>query len=154
MRLTAKGRYAVMAMADLARAGADGGPVRLAEIAERQRISLSYLEQLFARLRQAGLVAGVRGPGGGYRLTRPAAEISIAAVIGAVNEPIKTTLCPEGSSAGGCLGQQGRCLTHDLWEALGGHIQRFLVAVSLEDVISGALHPEAQAPGGRGAGAA
>jgi Rrf2 family protein len=100
VRLSTKGRYAVMAMADLA--GNEGGtrPVSLAEIAKRQEISLSYLEQLFAKLRKGGLVRSVRGPGGGYRLSRPASELRIADIILAVDEPIATTRCKTGSPLG------------------------------------------------------
>lgn len=134
MRLTSKGRYAVMAMADLAQNGGSGRAVPLQDIAERQQISLSYLEQLFARLRRAGLVTGMRGPGGGYRLARTAADLAIAEIVLAVNEPIKATRCKEGSPKG-CLGTEGRCIAHDLWEELGQHIHGFLAAVSLEDVV-------------------
>src|SRR5471032_814063 len=117
MRLSTKGRYAVMAMVDLAQHG-EGGPVSLAEIAERQEISLSYLEQLFAKLRKGGLVRSVRGPGGGYRLSRASGEIRIADIIVAVDEPIAATRCKPGSSIG-CTGTTSRCVTHDLWEELG-----------------------------------
>ena len=134
MRLSTKGRYAVMAMADLA--GNEGGtrPVSLAEIAKRQEISLSYLEQLFAKLRRGGLVRSVRGPGGGYRLSRPAAELRIADIILAVDEPIAATRCKTGSPLG-CTGTTTRCVTHDLWEELGRQIHVFLSSVSLADVI-------------------
>ena len=134
MRLSTKGRYAVMAMADLA--GNEGGtrPVSLAEIAKRQEISLSYLEQLFAKLRKAGLVKSVRGPGGGYRLSRPAGELRIADIILAVDEPIAATRCKTGSPLG-CTGTTTRCVTHDLWEELGRQIHVFLSSVSLADVI-------------------
>ncbi|MBL8550792.1 MAG: Rrf2 family transcriptional regulator [Hyphomonadaceae bacterium] len=134
MRLTSKGRYAVMAMADLAANGGSRRAVPLQDIAERQQISLSYLEQLFARLRRAGLVTGMRGPGGGYRLARTAADMAVADIVDAVNEPIKATRCKEGSNKG-CLGNEGRCIAHDLWEELGRHIHGFLSSVSLEDVI-------------------
>src|ERR1700681_4180339 len=117
MRLSTKGRYAVMAMVDLAEHSA-GNPVSLAEIAENQEISLSYLEQLFAKLRKGGLVVSVRGPGGGYRLSRPASELRIADIIVAVDEPISATRCKAGSPKG-CTGTAARCLTHDLWEELG-----------------------------------
>ncbi len=133
MRLTSKGRYAVMAMADLALHGG-ARAVPLQDIADRQQISLSYLEQLFAQLRRAGLVQGMRGPGGGYRLARHAGDVAIAEIIAAVNEPIKATRCADGSTKG-CMGGQGRCVAHDLWEELGRHIHGFLVSVSLEDVI-------------------
>jgi Rrf2 family iron-sulfur cluster assembly transcriptional regulator len=134
MRLTSKGRYAVMAMADLALHGGDQRAVPLQEVARRQEISLSYLEQLFARMRRAGLVAGVRGPGGGYRLAKPAVDTTIADIIAAVNEPIKATRCKEGSTKG-CLGKEGRCIAHGLWSELGDRIHGFLASVSLADVL-------------------
>jgi len=134
MRLSTKGRYAVMAMADLAQHEAANKPVSLADIAERQEISLSYLEQLFAKLRRGGLVKSVRGPGGGYRLSRPSAELRIADIIVAVDEPIAATRCKPGSSKG-CTTQGARCVTHDLWEELGRQIHVFLSGVSLSDVV-------------------
>lgn len=134
MRLTSKGRYAVMAMADLALHGGAERAVPLQEVARRQEISLSYLEQLFARMRKAGLVAGVRGPGGGYRLARPASHVSVADIIAAVNEPIKATRCDE-SSAKSCLGRTGRCIAHGLWQEMGDRIHVFLASVSLADVL-------------------
>lgn len=155
MKLSTRGRYAVMAMADLARhAGGEPGdePVRLSEIARRQEISLSYLEQLFAKLRRGGLVMAARGPGGGYRLTRPACETRIADIIVAVDEPIKATRCRSGSSTG-CLGRTGRCLTHDLWEELGRQIEVFLESVTLSDVLErrvlGRARPITDADGSR-----
>lgn len=137
MKLTTKGRYAVMAMADLAR-HSGGNPVALAEIAERQEISLSYLEQLFAKLRRGSLVKSVRGPGGGYLLARGADVIRISDVIMAVDEPIKATRCELGSPKG-CLASSGRCITHDLWEGLSQQIHVYLNSVSLGDVIDGRL---------------
>jgi Rrf2 family iron-sulfur cluster assembly transcriptional regulator len=134
MKLSTKGRYAVMAMVDLAAFGGER-PVSLAEIAERQGISLSYLEQLFARLRRGGLVRSVRGPGGGYRLAYDAAATRISDIILAVDEPIRATRCSPGSP-GGCQGGRSRCLTHDLWEELGNQVYLFLNAVSLADVVS------------------
>lgn len=134
MRLSTKGRYAVMAMADLSRHG-DDRAVSLAEIAARQEISLSYLEQLFARLRRAGLVRSVRGPGGGYRLARPAAETPVAAIVLAVDEPIRATRCVGQGSPQGCMVGGERCITHHLWEDLGAEIHAFLASVSLEDVV-------------------
>lgn len=134
MRLTSKGRYAVMALADLAAHGGGERAVPLQEISDRQGISLSYLEQLFARMRRAGLVAGVRGPGGGYRLARVAADVRISDVIAAVNEPIKTTQCKDGAMKN-CQGKAGRCIAHDLWDELGRQIHGFLAAVTLEDVV-------------------
>lgn len=134
MKVSSKGRYAVMAMADLAREG-PGQTVTLAEIASRQEISQSYLEQLFARLRRAGIVKSVRGPGGGYRLARVAGEIDIAEIILAVDEPIRAIRC-SGIKTQGCLSGGERCLTHDLWEELGRQVHYFLAGVSLEDVIA------------------
>jgi len=134
MRLTSKGRYAVMAMADLALHGGSERAVPLQEVARRQEISLSYLEQLFARMRRAGLVSGVRGPGGGYRLARPAGAVTIADIIDAVNEPIKATRC-DAASTKSCIGKQGRCIAHGLWQEMGDRIQSFLASVSLADVL-------------------
>ncbi len=134
MKLSSKGRYAVMAMADLA-IHSSGRPVSLAEIAERQEISLSYLEQLFGKLRRHHLVKSVRGPGGGYRLGRMAEDIRVADVVVAVDEPLSATRCHPGSATG-CHGTKGRCLTHDLWEELGNQIHLFLASVSLADVIN------------------
>lgn len=134
MRLTSKGRYAVMAMADLALHGGDERAVPLQEVARRQEISLSYLEQLFARMRRAGLVAGVRGPGGGYRLARSSNTITVAEIIASVNEPIKATRCEDGSMKS-CLGRSGRCIAHGLWQEMGDRIQVFLASVSLADVL-------------------
>ncbi|MGH7064598.1 MAG: Rrf2 family transcriptional regulator [Stellaceae bacterium] len=118
----------------------------LAEIAERQEISLSYLEQLFAMLRKNGLVKSVRGPGGGYLLARDRSETRIADIILAVDEPIRATRCAPGAPTG-CRGNRTRCLTHDLWEELGNQIHLYLSAVSLADVCerrvlgtSGRLH--------------
>jgi Rrf2 family iron-sulfur cluster assembly transcriptional regulator len=132
MKLSTKGRYAVMALVDLA-SQTDGRPVALADIAERQEISLSYLEQLFAKLRRGGLVRSVRGPGGGYLLAHAAAETRISDAILAVDEPIRATRCKPNSSAG-CRANKSRCLTHDLWEELGNQIHVFLSSVSLADV--------------------
>ena len=132
MKLSTKGRYAVMAMADLAQNG-KGKPVTLADIAERQEISLSYLEQLFAKMRKAELVKSVRGPGGRYLLGRLPGELRVADIVLAVDEPIKATRCTPGSPHG-CHSHRGRCLTHDLWEELGNQIYLFLSAVTLADV--------------------
>jgi len=127
MRLSTKGRYAVTAMLDLAIRHEDGR-VTLADISETQGISLSYLEQLFARLKKSGLVEGTRGPGGGYQLAHPPQEISIARVLGAIGEGIDTTLC-EGNED--C--QEGeRCLTHVLWNKLGKEIFSFLENITLD----------------------
>jgi len=130
MRLTTKGRYAVTAMLDLALHQAQG-PVRLAGISERQDISLSYLEQLFAQLRRGGLVRSVRGPGGGYRLAREPTQISIAEVIEAVNESTDATRC---QGKGDC--HQGQtCLTHHLWQDLSEQIRHFLRDISLAQLV-------------------
>ena len=130
MRLTTKGRYAVTAMLDLA-LHSQKKPVTLTEIATRQTISLSYLEQLFSRLRKAGMVKGVRGPGGGYKLSRVAAEINIADIITAVDEPIDSTKC-EGK--GDCQDGQS-CLTHDLWTGLSDQIRNYLKGISLGELL-------------------
>src|SRR5258708_28927642 len=121
MRLTTKGRFAVTAMLDLALHGA-GGPVTLANISERQKISLSYLEQLFGKLRRGKLVDSVRGPGGGYNLARPAQFLSVADIIIAVEEPIDSRQC-EGKE--NCAGER-RCMTHDLWESLNETVINYL----------------------------
>ena len=139
MKLSTKGRYAVMAMVDLAR-HAQAKPVSLSDIATRQEISLSYLEQLFARLRRAGLVKSVRGPGGGYRLARGSAETRVSEIILAVDEPIKATRCTE-MGATGCRADRSKCLTHDLWEELGNQIHMFLSSVTLLDVLERKLAP-------------
>ncbi|MDM3870113.1 Fe-S cluster assembly transcriptional regulator IscR [Porticoccus sp. W117] len=129
MRLTTRGRYAVTAMLDLALHG-DAGPISLADICKRQGISLSYLEQLFAKLRQNDLVSSVRGPGGGYRLSRGASSIDVAAIIDAVNESVDATNC---SGKGNC--QDGEiCLTHHLWQELSDQIYQFLSGISLADL--------------------
>jgi len=131
MRLTSKGRYGVSAMVDINNNGKDGKPVTLAAISERQFISLSYLEQLFRSLRAGGLVRSIRGPGGGYLLAHPANKITIADVIQAVNEPIRTTMCE--NAVRGCH-RGKRCDTHQLWDAMGKHIYRFLDVVTIEMV--------------------
>ena len=141
MRLSTKGRYAVMAMVDLARRQ-DERAVTLAEIAGRQEISLSYLEQLFARLRRRGLVKSLRGPGGGYRLARPAAETNIAEIVHAVDEPLRATRCGHGK---GCMMKGERCLTHDLWEEMGRQLESYLASVTLADLVSGRLAPHEEA---------
>lgn len=136
MRLSTKGRYAVMAMADLAAHGGERA-VSLAEIATRQQISLPYLEQLFARLRRAGLVKSVRGPGGGYRLARGAAATPVSEIVLAADEPIRATRCVGGDQPGvGCMASGELCLTHGLWEALGRQIESYLASVSLDDVVN------------------
>jgi Rrf2 family transcriptional regulator, iron-sulfur cluster assembly transcription factor len=131
MRLTTKGRYAVTAMLDLT-IHADDKPVSLSEISERQSISLSYLEQLFSRLRQSELVSSVRGPGGGYRLGRSSADIYIAQIIEAVNESVDTTSC---QGKGDCQGGE-ICLTHALWDELTAEIHNFLNGISLAHLMA------------------
>jgi Rrf2 family iron-sulfur cluster assembly transcriptional regulator len=130
MRLTTKGRFAVTAMMDLALRGGSG-PVTLAEISTRQGISLSYLEQLFGKLRRHGLVNSVRGPGGGYRLAKPTAEIAVADVILAVDEPIDATQCAGKEN---CQDDH-KCLTHDLWANLNNHIFNYLRSVTLAELV-------------------
>ena len=130
MKLTTKGRYAVTAMLDLA-LHAQSGPVSLADISERQGISISYLEQLFAKLRKNNLVSSVRGPGGGYRLSRFAAEVFVAQIIDAVDEKVDVTRC---AGNGDC--QDGEtCLTHDLWQDLSKQIHQFLSSISLQNLL-------------------
>ncbi len=130
MKLTTKGRYAVTAMLDLA-LHAQQKPVNLADIAERQGISLSYLEQLFARLKRASLVVSVRGPGGGYQLARDRSGISVAEIVEAVDENLDTTRC---GKKGNC--QDGQtCLTHHLWCELSDRIYGFLSGITLQDLI-------------------
>lgn len=131
MRLTTKGRYAVTAMLDLALHN-EMGPISLADISKRQGISLSYLEQLFSRLRKKGLVVSTRGPGGGYGLSRPAEQIAVADVIAAVDEKVDTTRC--GGTAD-CQGHE-QCLTHDLWTDLSNQIRDFLSQISLGELMA------------------
>ncbi len=130
MKLTTKGRYAVTAMLDLGLHQGQG-PINLSEISSRQGISLSYLEQLFARLRKQGLVLSSRGPGGGYSLGRGAEDISVADVIRAVDENVDATRCHGKKN---CHGED-RCLTHDLWEELSGQITGFLSSISLASLV-------------------
>ena len=133
MRLSTKGRYAVMAMVDLAM-HCDGKPMALAAVAERQDISLSYLEQLFARLKRGLLVKSVRGPGGGYMLAHGAAGTRVADIILAVDEPIRITRC-DPQTPHGCTKTKMRCATHDLWMELSNQIYLFLNSVTLADVV-------------------
>ena len=130
MRLTTKGRFAVTAMIDVAMHG-NKGPVTLAGVSERQKISLSYLEQLFGKLRRHGLVESVRGPGGGYHLARPANTVSVADVILAVDEPIDATKCGGKEN---CHDDK-RCMTHELWANLNTHIFAYLRSVTLEQLV-------------------
>ena len=131
MRLTTKGRFAVTAMLDLALNEVDR-PVTLAGISERQEISLSYLEQLFSRLRRDGLVKSVRGPGGGYRIAKPLNEITVSNIITAVDELIDATQC---GGTENCHGER-RCMTHDLWASLNTKILEYLSGVSLADLVA------------------
>jgi Rrf2 family iron-sulfur cluster assembly transcriptional regulator len=131
MRLTTKGRFAVTAMADLAMRGGKA-PVTLAAISERQKISLSYLEQLFGKLRRNNIVESVRGPGGGYYLARPSSKISIAEIVTAVDEPLDATKC---GGMGNCQGEQQPCITHDLWMGLNEKIYNYLEEVSLQQLV-------------------
>jgi len=130
MRLTTKGRFAVTAMLDLAMRNGNG-PVTLAGISDRQKISLSYLEQLFGKLRRRALVESVRGPGGGYCLAKETSAITIADIIRAVDEPIDATKC---GGLGNCLDDH-RCMTHELWTGLNKHIYSYLEAVSLAELV-------------------
>jgi Rrf2 family iron-sulfur cluster assembly transcriptional regulator len=139
MRLTTKGRFAVTAMIDLAMNDSEG-PVTLAEISERQRISLSYLEQLFGKLRRRALVSSVRGPGGGYNLARKAEELSVAEIIRAVDEPIDATQC---GGMENCRGER-KCLTHDLWASLNDKIFEYLNGVTLAQLVTKAQAEEHQ----------
>jgi len=154
MKLTTKSRYAVMAMAELAKqdrpaaadavstnAGSAGAPtpVLLATLANRQSLSTAYLEQLFAKLVRAGLVTGQRGPRGGYRLAKPSDAITIADIVHAVDEDTKATRCP--SPTQGCLPGGERCLTHDLWAELSNHIDWFLSSMTLADVVGRQVQP-------------
>ena len=139
MKLGTKGRYAVMAMVDLANCTvmrSNHGPVTLSDIADRQEISLSYLEQLFSKLRKKGVVKSVRGPGGGYMLARGADQLRISDIVMAVDEPLRATR-GDPMSGPGCMPDGGRCVTHDLWEELSNHIYLFLNTVTLEDVCAG-----------------
>lgn len=136
MRLTTKGRFAVTAMLDLAihesQGAADNKPVTLAAISERQDISLSYLEQLFSKLRRQGLVKSVRGPGGGYFLAKSGSDISVSDIISAVDEQIDATQCGGHEN---CK-EEGRCMTHDLWTALNTKILEYLSGVTIADMVN------------------
>ena len=139
MKLTTKGRFAVTAMIDLALRQKDG-PVTLAGISERQKISLSYLEQLFGKLRRHALVASVRGPGGGYRLAKPLVEVSVADIIRAVDEPMDATLC---GGKGNCQDDQP-CMTHNLWTTLTLHMLEYLSSVTLAELVEQQKSPTGQ----------
>jgi Rrf2 family iron-sulfur cluster assembly transcriptional regulator len=140
MKLTTKGRYAVTAMLDLALYQRNG-VVTVADISQRQQISVAYLEQLFGRLRRFGLIESVRGPGGGYRLAKADAEIPLTQIVEAVNESISTTQCG-GEPQNCCKGDGQQCLTHDLWEELGERIADFLGSISLGDLVARQLQKE------------
>lgn len=131
MRLTTKGRFAVTAMIDLAMRQSNG-PVTLAAISQRQQISLSYLEQLFGKLRRNELVESTRGPGGGYTLARKASEMTVADIIVSVDEPIDSTQCGGKEN---CLGDAGKCMTHELWAALNQRMVEFLASVTLQKLV-------------------
>lgn len=135
MRLTTKGRFAVTAMIDLA-LRQHGGPVTLATISQRQNISLSYLEQLFGKLRRHELVDSMRGPGGGYSLARLARQVSVADIIFAVDEPLDATDCGgKQDCTRGTDGRQGKCMTHELWSTLNRKMVEYLDSVSLQDLV-------------------
>ena len=134
MKLSTKGRYAVMAMADIA-LNSKGSPVSLAAIAERQGISQEYLEQLFGKLRKSQLVTSVRGPGGGYLLARDANDMMVADIVLAADEPLTVTRCQDGDAVSGCIGGD-KCVTHELWASLGRQIYGFLAAITLGDVVA------------------
>jgi len=139
MKLSTKGRYAMVALVDLALAG-ESALTTLAELAERQNLSLPYLEQLFVKLRRAGLVASVRGPGGGYRLARPAAEIRIVEVFDAVDETV-SALHAGAAASGGASGTRAQSVCNRLWESLSAHVYVFLHQTRLSDVAGNALAP-------------
>ena len=132
MKLTNKGRYAVMAMADLA-SNDNHGPVSLAEISIRQNISLAYLEQIFAKLKNNKLVKSSRGANGGYVLEKPASEIKLSNIIFAVDEEVKTLNCKKQSKRG-CNNKSTKCITHNLWDQLDQHINGFFEKVKLQDL--------------------
>ncbi len=134
MKIGTKGRYAVMAMVDVAKYGNKTTPVSLSDIAERQEISLSYLEQLFCKLRKAHLVSSMRGALGGYLLSRSSDHISIADIIDAAEEPVRLTRCPSIKGKG-CMKNEVQCLTHHLWEGMGNQISSYLKKISLQDIL-------------------
>ena len=139
MKLSTKGRYAMVAMADLA-LQKDGAQLPLSELSKRQDISLPYLEQLFVKLRRAGLVASVRGPGGGYRLARPASEIRVVEIFAAVDETVSALHTGAGAS-GGVSGSRAQSMTNRLWESLSAHVYVFLHQTRLSDVVQNDLTP-------------
>jgi Rrf2 family iron-sulfur cluster assembly transcriptional regulator len=133
MKLTSKGRYAVMAMADLA-SNANIGPISLAEISVRQNISLAYLEQIFIKLKYRKLVKSARGANGGYVLEKPASDIKLSNIIFAVDEEVKTLNCKKQSKRG-CNNKSTKCITHNLWDQLDQHINGFFEKVKLQDLV-------------------
>ena len=133
MKLTTKGRYAVMAMADLA-TNANGSAISLTEISSRQNISLAYLEQIFIKLKSKKLVKSTRGANGGYRLERPASEIKLSYIISAVDEEVKMLNCKKNSKKG-CNNKSTKCITHNLWDELDQHIHEFFEKVKLQDLV-------------------
>ncbi|MEQ8923571.1 MAG: Rrf2 family transcriptional regulator [Roseovarius sp.] len=139
MKLSTKGRYAMVALVDLAMAE-DSALLSLAEISKRQDISLPYLEQLFVKLRRAGLVQSVRGPGGGYRLARPASAIRVSDILGAVDETVSAMHTGAGAS-GGVSGSKAQSLTNRLWEGLSAHVYVFMHQTRLSDIVSNELAP-------------
>lgn len=141
MRLTTKGRFAVTAMIDLALRG-DEGPVALASVSDRQKISLSYLEQLFGKLRRHKLVGSVRGPGGGYCIARPLSQVTVADIIRAVDEPLDATQCGGRENCH----DEHRCMTHDLWSTLNSKMYEYLSSVSLSDLVERQKKKQATAP--------
>lgn len=153
MMLTTKGRYAVMALVDMAsqnRFIESGKAISLAEIASRQQITQAYLEQIFSKLKNAGIVKSVRGPGGGYVLGKAADETRISEVINAVEEKIKMTRC--GGETPACMGNKGKCVTHDLWEGLSEQIENYFESITLADVINKRLGARDKRQGIRGKG--
>ena len=141
MKLSTKGRYAMVALADLAQqAAADGSTTSLGEISRRQDISLPYLEQLFVKLRRAGLVESVRGPGGGYRLARPASDVRVSDILEAVDETVSAMHTGAGAS-GGSSGSRAQSMTNRLWESLSAHVYVFLHQTRLSDVVQNELTP-------------
>ena len=137
MMLTTKGRYAVMAVLDIA-LNSDGKPIVLSDVAVRQDITLNYLEQIFVKLRKAGVVDSVRGPGGGYLLSKMASDITIEQIIDAVEESIEMTRCKRREK--GCMPGSAKCKTHDLWVGLGDEIRQYFASLSVQNVMDGRVH--------------
>jgi len=138
MKIGTKERYAVMALIDLAHYGREDAPVSLADLAQRQSISVPYLEQVFVKLRRKGFVKSQRGQAGGYYLARPANEIRISDILDAMDAGVKTTRC-KPTSGEGCLQDKGRCMTHDLWEGLSETMNAYLRGITLANVVEGTL---------------